>query len=317
MSSIAYITDRDMIEYHRLHGNREMIFWRPSAQKHFQHFQIGDYLFFLTKGTEKGRTKEKGIIGYGRLAKDEVLRATQAWQKYGTMCGYGNEKQFQTAATMMNKAHILPKQIHCLYLERVLFFQAPIYLSEFAVQISKQIESYIYLNQEKQDLDLLLVEKAAQIGCDPWNSDKEQGDRQLMQDREVIKLQSLRRQLPQDMFTHYEKKKLRQLAQRELKDKNGSLLGYGKEDYILWENEQSEVYLPCDLSLQNWKRHLLILIAKAHLYQEALRQIQSSAMVRILFKGNDVDARRLCDAAGIAYLCSEKYQETTKTTRKR
>lgn len=62
MSSIAYITDQDMIEYHRLHGNNRIVYWRPSGQKKFQFFQHGDYLFFLTKGTEKEYSAKKELL---------------------------------------------------------------------------------------------------------------------------------------------------------------------------------------------------------------------------------------------------------------
>ena len=63
MSSIAYITNHEMIEYHRSHGSSEIVFWRFSGQRKFQNFNHGDYLFFLTKGTEKGKQKEKGAGG--------------------------------------------------------------------------------------------------------------------------------------------------------------------------------------------------------------------------------------------------------------
>ena len=69
MASIAYVTDRNMIEYHRINGNRTINFWKPSSQKKMNDFKVGDYLFFLAKGTEKGITREKGIIGYGKLEK--------------------------------------------------------------------------------------------------------------------------------------------------------------------------------------------------------------------------------------------------------
>ena len=64
MSSIAYITDHQMIEYHRLNGNRIINFWKPSTMKKISDFNLGDYLFFLAKGTEKGEKREKGIPGY-------------------------------------------------------------------------------------------------------------------------------------------------------------------------------------------------------------------------------------------------------------
>ena len=47
MSSIAYITNHEMIEYHRSHGSSEIVFWRFSGQRKFQNFNHGDYLFFL------------------------------------------------------------------------------------------------------------------------------------------------------------------------------------------------------------------------------------------------------------------------------
>ena len=52
MGSIAYITDKNMMEYHRLHGNSVINFWKPSI-KSITDFKKGDMLFFLTKGTEK------------------------------------------------------------------------------------------------------------------------------------------------------------------------------------------------------------------------------------------------------------------------
>ena len=52
MASIAYITDKKMIEYHRLNGNHSINFWKPSNTKKISDFHNGDLLFFLAKGTE-------------------------------------------------------------------------------------------------------------------------------------------------------------------------------------------------------------------------------------------------------------------------
>ena len=46
-----------MLEYHRLCGHRDVIFWRLSAQKGFRNFRKGDLLFFFAKpktGKKKG-----------------------------------------------------------------------------------------------------------------------------------------------------------------------------------------------------------------------------------------------------------------------
>ena len=57
MSAIAYITNQEMIEFHRLNGNKTINFWRLGNTKKISFFKKGDLLFFLSKGTEKGKEK--------------------------------------------------------------------------------------------------------------------------------------------------------------------------------------------------------------------------------------------------------------------
>ena len=59
MSSIAYVTDRKMIDYHRLCGNTTMNFWRLSAGKEFTDFHRGDLLFFYTRMHLKNSRERK------------------------------------------------------------------------------------------------------------------------------------------------------------------------------------------------------------------------------------------------------------------
>ncbi len=61
MGSIAYITDKNMMEYHRLHGNSVINFWKPSI-KSITDFKKGDMLFFLTKGTERGKKEKREYL---------------------------------------------------------------------------------------------------------------------------------------------------------------------------------------------------------------------------------------------------------------
>ena len=49
MASIVYVTDKNMIEFHRLNGNQSLNFWRPMSQKKIRNFHPGDMIFFLTK----------------------------------------------------------------------------------------------------------------------------------------------------------------------------------------------------------------------------------------------------------------------------
>ena len=105
MSSIAYVTDRQMIEFHRLNGNAGINFWRPSIGKRFTDFHSGDLLFFLAKGTELKHSKEKGIIGYGRFTESEQLSFRQMWGRYSTLNGYATESGLKDAILRVAKSN--------------------------------------------------------------------------------------------------------------------------------------------------------------------------------------------------------------------
>ncbi len=55
-----------------------------------------------------------------------------------------------------------------MYLTEVVFFQNPTYLSEYGMQISKQIERYVYLNDQKVPFMILEYAKKA---LDSWSND--------------------------------------------------------------------------------------------------------------------------------------------------
>ena len=61
MSSIAYVTDEAMLEYHRLCRNRSILFWRLTEKKKFTDFRKGDLLFFFARPV---RGRKKGFVGY-------------------------------------------------------------------------------------------------------------------------------------------------------------------------------------------------------------------------------------------------------------
>lgn len=309
MSSIAYITDREMIEYHRLHGNSEIAFWRFANQKKFQNFHHGDYLFFLTKGTEKGKKREKGIIGYGRYVKDDHGSVKHIWKKYQTKCGYGSEEQFIHAISKVNKASILPKQIHCLLLEHVIFFQAPIYLSELAKIISKQIESYIYLDQEDSETAWEILQKAGEVGIDVWSTFVEQKDMVIQNDADIIVVSQKHEQLSDDYYTSYERKKTAAYVNEILKDKQGAFLAGSQDDFWMEENGQLCFCIPCLLSLKAWKKHLLLALAKTIIYQNALRDKQSNGKAVIVMEEAQKEAQQLCESCGAAYRIIQKAKQ--------
>lgn len=168
MSAIAYITDEKMLNNHRLYQNKAMNFWRISSNVNFSNFNVGDLLFFLSKSKEhKNTEKEKGIVGFGKLSKTYTMSIDQMWKTFKKQNGYNTLEEFKDAINKVNKAKELPKKISSLYLENVCFFQSPVYLSEYNINISKNIESYTYINSEETVIKLLEYGKS---NTDIWSS---------------------------------------------------------------------------------------------------------------------------------------------------
>ncbi len=301
MSSIAYITNHEMIEYHRLHGSSEIVFWRFSWQRKFQNFNHGDYLFFLTKGTEKGKQKEKGIVGYARYSGDTSGSVKSIWKKYESKCGYGSQQQFIRAIMKYHKQHTLPDKIYCLLLEQVIFFQSPIYLSELDHQVSKRVESYIYLDQEDSELSWKIMKKGMEIGIDLWSTFVERRDEVIQNDADIISIQQLHDRYTQDIYTNYEKRRITAFVNSILKDTNGVYLSGAENDFFIIESTRCQFFIPCIITIKAWRRSLLYATAKAKLYQQELTDKNSSSKVSILFDDKNKEAIRMCEKLGISF----------------
>lgn len=170
MSSIAYVTDKHMIEFHRLNGNRSINFWRPSSSKRFTDFHPGDLLFFLAKGTERGPLKEKGLIGYGRFEQAFSMSFKQMWKHFGTLNGYPTEKALKEAILKVSKEKSLAHAFSCLKLSDIVFFQSPVYLSEVGIPLSANLESYLYLDKDDLQATAKILSAAQTVGIDSWMS---------------------------------------------------------------------------------------------------------------------------------------------------
>lgn len=162
MASIAYISDEKMIEFHRLHGHDEINFWRLSTRQ-FSDFKTNDFLFFLVK-THK---KEKGIAGFGKLARIENLSLNQMWNRYDTKNGYASKEELKKVIESANKQESFPRKLNCLYLEQVVFFEAPLFLSEFGFDLHYNLESFTYIDQD-DDVTSKILASASTIGIDLW-----------------------------------------------------------------------------------------------------------------------------------------------------
>ncbi|MDO4378393.1 MAG: hypothetical protein Q4C64_04485 [Erysipelotrichia bacterium] len=169
MAAIAYVTDEKMIEFHRFNGSHSIVFWRLSVKK-FQDFKKGDLLFFLAKDRETKQSKEKGLMGYGCLQDIQVMSLNQMWKKYGNKTGYNTKKELLEVVERSNKSKELPKKITCLLLDKVCFFQSPIYLSELGYHINNNLESFTYLDRHEGKLTLDILQQVGKIGLDLWSS---------------------------------------------------------------------------------------------------------------------------------------------------
>lgn len=164
MSSIVYVTDENMIEYHRLYGSTSMNFWRPSSKKDFRHFGHGDLLFFFTKTSNMNR---KGIVGYAHFNEIVKLSLNQMWDRYTTKNGFSSKEQLRQAIQMASKDKKIPKQMNCLSLYDVVFFSSPIYPENCGLNISSKLESYCYIKDEEVQL---LLRQAQANGIDLWST---------------------------------------------------------------------------------------------------------------------------------------------------
>lgn len=170
MSSIVYVCDLNMLEYHRINGHNAINFWRSATHNNFSDFHEGDYLFFLAKDSRK-KGKEKGIMGYGHLKKMYVMSYTQMWKEFTNLNGYATKSDFKQAILRINQGKRIPQRITSLYLENVVFFQHPIYLSEIGINLSNRLESYTYLDREDSEATVKLLIKAKEIGVDVWSAE--------------------------------------------------------------------------------------------------------------------------------------------------
>lgn len=187
MSSIAYITDSKLLENHRLYQNKTMNFWRLSTNTNFTEFGIGGLVFFLSKDKEHLSSKrEKGIVGFGRLVNLYVGTPRLMWDRFKQKNGYNTYEEFIIAVSRATRDHTLPDKLSSLYLENVCFFQSPIYLSELGINISKNVESYVYIKPDEAALQILEYGRKSQ---DLWSSTSEQD--QIISEEELAVILSL------------------------------------------------------------------------------------------------------------------------------
>ncbi|MBQ3418627.1 MAG: hypothetical protein IJH31_00650 [Erysipelotrichaceae bacterium] len=278
MSAIAYITDSKLLELHRLNAHKTMNFWRLSTKNSFSDFGKDDLVFFLSKDKELMKKKEKGIVGFGKLDSIYSYAPKTMWNKFGKENGYNSYKEFIEAIEKVSKGHELPKKISSFYLKNVVFFQAPIYLSELNINISNKVESYVYIKPEESVIKLLEYGKDA---VDMWSGDDELVN--LIDDEQLAYSIKLAHKEIGDFNLDERKLKSANRTMKKLIEKNPGSMFIGKSkldvSYINKKDVLIVLYHDKDLDYR-------LLVGQAQLYKKYIRTYYHGAY-KIYFKTCD------------------------------
>ena len=278
MAAIAYITDSKLLELHRLNAHETMNFWRLSVKTTFSDFAKGDLVFFLSKDREHMKEKEKGIVGFGKLEAIHVYTPKTMWNKFGQENGYNTYEEYREAIKRVSKDHSLPKRISSFYLKNVVFFQAPIYLSELGMDISSKTESFVYIKPEESVIKLLEYGKNA---IDIWSSGETAAER--VDDEELEYAIKLAQKEIGDFNFSESKLASANKVMKKLQQKNpaASFIGKSKLDLCLVNNRDVLIVLYNSKNLD-----YRMLVGQAELYKKYIKKYYPYSY-KIYFKTSD------------------------------
>jgi len=273
MAAIAYITDKNMIDFHRLNGNHTINFWKPSTSKKISNLKQGDLLFFLAKGTERGKQKEKGLMGYGKFQKSYTMNFQAMWSKYEVQNGYATRDELEEAICKVTKNHQLPNMLNCLQLEEVVFFQYPIYLSEIGMQVSNKLESYLYIDKEDLYNTDKILKIANQFGVDVWSKVFEQEHtHNFKKDAQIQIIHNIYEVIKSNYYSTYEEARLAHFIQDYQKHHtNTQAICNSKTEFIEIREDRLWICLPCLINASEIQKKLQYIIGHYMLYSSYIK----------------------------------------------
>lgn len=273
MAAIAYITDKNMIDFHRLNGNHTINFWKPSTSKKISNLKQGDLLFFLAKGTERGKQKEKGLMGYGKFQKSYTMSFQAMWSKYEVQNGYATRDELEEAICKVTKNHRLPNMLNCLQLEEVVFFQYPIYLSEIGMQVSNKLESYLYIDKEDLYNTDKILKIANQFGVDVWSKVFEQEHtHNFKKDAQIQIIHNIYEVIKSNYYSTYEEARLAHFIQDYQKHHtNTQAIRNSKTEFIEIREDRLWICLPCLINASEIQKKLQYIIGHYMLYSSYIK----------------------------------------------
>lgn len=264
MSSIAYVADENMLEYHRLCRNRTILFWRLSNKRKFTDFKKGDLLFFYSR---PAYGRKKGLVGYAHYDSMKRLSLTQMWNRFGEATGYSDQKRLSDAIMKASKGEI-PKQMSCLYLTDVVFFLTPVYAEEAGINLPVKLESYIYLDKDDPTITVRILECAAEHGIDLWSADPARKPDEIFYD-DVLrhKLALIYRKIGVQAGSEREKTDLHKITAKLLLEEKTERIRGSVTDCICIEKNRVVVYVPFTYRLSDRDERVRELYGRLIMYK--------------------------------------------------
>jgi hypothetical protein len=267
MSSIAYTTDQEMIEYHRLCGNRDVNFWRLSARAGFTDFKRGDLLFFYAYGQSK---RKKGFVGYAHFESTSRLSLNEMWKRYGTANGYSSKERLKEAIELASRTGAVPDTMNCLHLKDCVYFSDPVYPKEAGLSINEKLESFTYLDRNDPTATLRILRIAEKRGIDIWARS------QNYEPDSVFELDEVRQQLsliseklaPEDR-SQTELRKARKLIRPLLQEGEAEKIRGTEADAFFVRDGKVTIIVPFAAQVSDRQKRIQELLGKLVIYKTA------------------------------------------------
>lgn len=278
MSSIAYVTDQKMLEYHRLCRNRTILFWRLANRKKFSDFKKGDLLFFFSR---PNHGRKKGLVGYAHYDSTKRLSLNQMWNQYSDATGYETKQRLQEAISKASKGNI-PKTMQCLYLTDVVFFISSIYPSEIDhLQIPDKLESYTYLDKNETGITVKILQAARKHGIDLWSADPTKNPDEIFKD-DVIRQEIawIHTKIGKDTSSEKEKKICNSLAKQKVLDTNWEMIRGSKTDCLYINKQTIKIAIAFHYQTNDKEIRIRNLCGKILMYQYFIKQLKFDRILK-------------------------------------
>ncbi len=271
MSSIAYTTDQEMIEYHRLCGNRDVNFWRLSARAGFTDFKRGDLLFFYAYGQTK---RKKGFVGYAHFDSTSRLSLNEMWKRYGTANGYSSKERLREAIELASRSGTVPETMNCLHLKDCVYFSAPVYPKEAGLAINDRLESFTYIDRNDPMATLRILRLAETRGIDLWaGSQNYEPDTIFALDEIRQQLMIITSQLAEEDRTRNEIRRAKKLVKPLIEAGECEAIRGSETDAFLVDNDKVTVIVPFTAQANDRQKRIRDLLGKLVMYKAGAEDI--------------------------------------------